>query len=99
CLPRSPVFSSTALFRSLAHCLNACRAFLIFHMVGLCVICNQHTVCTVSDRLVRVHVSVHSEVIRKYESLESPLAAENGLEQFARSEEHTSELQSRFDLV
>ena len=37
---------------------------------------DRHTVCTIADCLIRVHVSVYAEVVGEYESLESPFVAE-----------------------
>src|SRR2546421_4050675 len=84
--PRSPLFPSTTLFRSLQHCPHRHRGKV---RMGL---------GSELDRvpaLTRDRGGIHTRprIAEQYEPLRRPEA------RLRRSEEHTSELQSRSDLV
>src|SRR5207249_8967246 len=93
CFSFSSLFPYTTLFRS---CRCCC-----YHLLDLCVLTVRSAVSLSQyhSHVARNHVPQYAPIHYSYLLIDSLRQQVEGAREVVRSEEHTSELQSRFDLV
>src|SRR5438067_7064353 len=91
--PSSTLFPYTTLFRSAAH-----RSWSRLHLTGHHYRCPRRP-CPVPPKPRETRFRPRRKLLQTRGRCCGPATSATGLQKFPRSEEHTSELQSRFDLV